>query len=847
VPTQALLDLAADPKVADLHTARLCTLAGTNDAEVPIELSAGARQIPVQVVPEGYHATPMNPKSVVELIVIGNASLTEAAIEAIVDDGESPVVNSWVVDSENSLRLATVRCVMGCLPGISALANVTSFYAAPLVRPQLYVALTETATRNAWGGLPPGPYQRHTGKNVIIGIIDTGIMVQHGDFKNADGTTRILGAWDQSVAGGGPSGIANYGLEYTQSQIQIQANVVLPTTTTMLHDTIGHGTPMAGIAAGNGNDARAGSFRYKYAGVAPEADLVVVKTPQYASEANIFDAVNFIFARATTLGKRCVVYIAHASNNGAHDGSAGLDLSLSSLAGQDKIIVAPSGNYGMTFDDGYGFQTGPRVHARTVQPAVSATPIVDNVEFVSLPVGAAPMSEFIRIEGWFTGDHQYSVTVSAWETVAGVMTNLGGVTAANATNQAGDVTHAANPSNYRTVNISVRNNTQTNPTQTKKKIEIYIHNPTGQINIPFRRYTVSVTRTGGAGTVGQIDWYTSDAIRSGRSNLYDTINWTYREEGSPPVSGIPADFELLDTETIASPATANNVISAGSYVTAVTWPNASGGTTNRTPSSPTSPEHVRNISYFSGQGPRLGVEDDDPRPDVVCPGEFVLAPYSHYQIPAATSGNRGEGGIHVAMGTYRGGGTSVAGAFLAGAIALLFSKYGTLSVASARNLIRTLTVSDQYTGATPNNQAGYGKINLYSLGSTAGVDPYLPPPGGTPGHELPIDDPPIVQNQNSPRRKYLDPDTGNVSNATSTSFNESLSAAPAGDDEVVMRVFNDEGELVFEQDGLYRSDKDEAFTWDHRFTDGSPAPAGTYFVRITYGSTTDTFTTEITE
>lgn len=57
------------------------------------------------------------------------------------------------------------------------------------------------------------------GKDVIIGFVDTGIDYQHEVFKKADGTTRIVSIWDQTIQTGvAPEGYY-YGSEYTREMI----------------------------------------------------------------------------------------------------------------------------------------------------------------------------------------------------------------------------------------------------------------------------------------------------------------------------------------------------------------------------------------------------------------------------------------------------------------------------------------------------------------------------------------------------------------------------------------------------------------------------------------------------
>ena len=114
------------------------------------------------------------------------------------------------------------------------------------------------------------------GKGVLIGIVDSGIDYENPDFRNADGTTRIAALWDQTVETGLPLAGYNVGTEFTSQQI----NAALQTAgheerfrLVPSRDISGHGTAVAGIAAGNGRGSQGGRYR----GVAPEAELLIVK------------------------------------------------------------------------------------------------------------------------------------------------------------------------------------------------------------------------------------------------------------------------------------------------------------------------------------------------------------------------------------------------------------------------------------------------------------------------------------------------------------------------------------------------------------------------------------------
>ena len=114
-----------------------------------------------------------------------------------------------------------------------------------------------------------------TGKGVIVAILDRGLDYTHRDFRNADGTTRIRMMWDMSNVNpslpicdpGQPAPIV-----YTQAQI----NTALSSNTPLgERDAVGHGTVSTGLAAGNGSAALPSSKQW--AGMAPNADLLIVK------------------------------------------------------------------------------------------------------------------------------------------------------------------------------------------------------------------------------------------------------------------------------------------------------------------------------------------------------------------------------------------------------------------------------------------------------------------------------------------------------------------------------------------------------------------------------------------
>ncbi|QSJ15847.1 S8 family peptidase [Nostoc sp. UHCC 0702] len=157
-----------------------------------------------------------------------------------------------------------------------------------------------------------------TGKGVIIGIVDSGIDAKHPAFAG-----RILRIWDQTLANGPGVNEGAYGAEFTGALMSVSA------------DTQGHGTHVAGIAAGADQ---------KYTGVAPEAELVIVRSD--LQDAHIADGVRYIFRIASELGRPAVVNLSLGGHADAHDGSDSLSKIIDAESGPGRIVCCAAGNEG---------------------------------------------------------------------------------------------------------------------------------------------------------------------------------------------------------------------------------------------------------------------------------------------------------------------------------------------------------------------------------------------------------------------------------------------------------------------------------------------------------------------
>lgn len=201
------------------------------------------------------------------------------------------------------------------------------------------------------------PYLDLLGKGVIVGIVDTGIDYNHPIFKNADNTTRILGMWNQTDRSGTPPGYFTYGTEYTRDMINaaLQEIEAGNESTINMQDETGHGTFMAGIAAGNIDEQN------DFTGAAPLADIAVVKlkeAKQYLrdyymikdgvpcfQENDIMAGISYLVELARKTRKPVAICIGLGTNSGDHDGTSTLDEYINTISdARGSAISIAAGN-----------------------------------------------------------------------------------------------------------------------------------------------------------------------------------------------------------------------------------------------------------------------------------------------------------------------------------------------------------------------------------------------------------------------------------------------------------------------------------------------------------------------
>ena len=250
-----------------------------------------------------------------------------------------------------------------------------------------------------------------TGKGVIIGIIDTGIDWQHSDFRNPDGTTRIKALLDLSDPGdtngdGILDGPDQYGgTFYSEQQINNALNGLGTVNET---DEVGHGTHVAGSAAGNGRATSNGVPENTFVGVAPEADLIIVKGTrehgsQNFSDVDYLNGIEFINNIASEQNKSCVINLSLGGSSGPHDGKdlseQAIDELLSGSSAVGKAVVISAGNDGNKPIHASGTLGGAGSSVETKFDISSFTPTSSN------------LNDYVIFDGWYDGDNDLSVKV----------------------------------------------------------------------------------------------------------------------------------------------------------------------------------------------------------------------------------------------------------------------------------------------------------------------------------------------------------------------------------------------------------------------------------------------------
>jgi len=415
----------------------------------------------------------------------------------------------------------------------------------------------------------------YDGKDVIVGVIDLGIDLNHPSFFDENGKSRILFVWDQGDnTGSGPSEIGStYGTEYDSVDIANHA--------TNHVDVNGHGTHVAGTAAGRDD---------QYGGVAPGASIIVVKykSVQTYSElvdntfsTYISDAAYYIFQKASALGKPAVINISSGTNMGPHDGTSlfeqFLDALIESRSGQS--IVVSAGNSATP--------SGGQHIGYSVNPAINSASTVY--------VGNSPI---YYIDIWEESDCNTGIIVGLVEAGVGVINDTGWVSSG------ADVGGFWGPMYYEVNRVEISNS------QNGKRHSYVAILPDSGFD-PNNYFFI----TAFSGTCSNLD------------------SWVYPSDGSILFGAVSGDIGGVmyypgnNVSTITSPATASNVIAVAAYGTRNTWTDMDG-----TFQDMSADITIGDLANFSSRGPALE-SNQGQKPFIAAPGAYTVSALSSNASP----------------------------------------------------------------------------------------------------------------------------------------------------------------------------------------------------------------------
>lgn len=491
--------------------------------------------------------------------------------------------------------------------------------------------------------------QAYDGTGVVVGIIDSGVDFNHPDFKDASGNSRIKFLWDQVPATNSTTPMPyNYGVEWTDAQINagVCTHNDLP--------QYGHGTGVTGIAAGNG------LANGTHEGCAPKADIVVVALDFNKNGPTIADAVNYIFSKATALGKPCVINASVGDYYGSHDGTD-MEAQLINAMVQNvpgRVMVAAAGNAG-----------GIKFHVKTQPP-------VGDTSFTWIKKASG------NLQYWCYADTNQIKNVQ--------------------------ITIGANRTNFKDIgNIGFKSynyglsSLQTDTLKNSNNKRIGIVKTSASINT-FGVYELFVKIT--PDTAG-LFW----RIESMGNGLHHAWNFDFVSSGLPTTTQYPRIVKYIRPDSaqtmVSSFQCLSDVITVANYVNVNNYYDVNNTIQSWATNNPG--ENVNDLAASSSFGP---TRDNKVKPDIAATGAGIFSTHPLSLLPNLITNYPsvvGQGSFHVQQG-----GTSAASPVVAGLAALFLQKNPNATSIQVRNAIINCAYSDAFTtNSLPNYRWGYGKLD----------------------------------------------------------------------------------------------------------------------------------------
>ncbi len=516
-----------------------------------------------------------------------------------------------------------------------------------------------------------GRFEGVAGQGVIVGIVDSGLDLDHADFRGPDGSTRVLYALDLTDPGGPAPGAVGSRVFADGSECDAAA---IDAGACRMRDFRGHGTHVLGIATGDGSATGNGQPPFRYVGAAPAADLIVVKGGEAAFVADdVLEGVAYIFERAAELGRPAVVVLALGTQAGPHDGTTPFERALDALVGPGRVLVVTAGNQGAYDNETPDFPAGP-IHFSGASE--SAGTLAHTLLVPAYVPRAEVGNDAVLLEVWYDGATELALTVTPpggdllraghGDTLA-VQTPRGAVFVDNAS-----LGPSADNGDHQAVLLLFDAVEGEEPAEGAWEIRLELEG--GLVTqLPYHGWIVG-------------------------STLQGTI-------ATPRI-----ELNAANTHAVTTPGNGDRVIAVGAHATRHSWPGTGGAETFAFR------EPLGDIGFFSSPGPR---RDGATRPDVTAPGKMVVSSFAaggsdFAPLPSLIEAD----GVHAALL-----GTSMATPHVAGTVALLLQLQPDLTPEDVRSILRGSARVDGFVdarGGAPSDAWGFGKLDALAAARTLG-------------------------------------------------------------------------------------------------------------------------------
>lgn len=560
-----------------------------------------------------------------------------------------PARTSWqqlgVTPIAENAGTATVRLTLDALQRLAKQQGVEYIQITSGATQMLNLARQEAGTDQIHKGtsLP----QAYTGEGVVVGVVDAGFDYMHAAFRRpADGALRIKRVWEQGATtldGASAPAKYGYGIELNTPELIEKAQGD--------SDSNSHGTHVAAIAAG--------SDAYKdgaYVGNAPDADIVLVALDLNAStNADISNAVQYIFDYADEVGKPCVVNLSLGNQDGPHDGTSTFDTMTDAMQGPGRLIVGAAGNHRTdAFHIDHTFATADAAPLRT---------------FVKYKVAPSNSVSGGTIEIWGEKGVDFTVDIAAYST-------FNKKDARSTTVYPAEGVTDVDFGKYATGTWKVAS--EVSPLNGKPHVVL-----TSALTSIRNNYAIALTVT---------------PKTAGRVNIWSDN--TYLALESRDIEGFSAP-DAASSTLCEIGGTGKRILTVGSYTTRNEY------TTNGGQQA-TLQETVGDLSSFSSYGPTV---DGRMKPNITAPGCFIISAVSNNDA----SGNLMYAEYNENFGRYNQygymQGTSMASPFVAGIVATWLQAYPQLTPEQLHEIVQNTARKDSFTATAPDSNWGYGKIN----------------------------------------------------------------------------------------------------------------------------------------